>query len=128
MFNSAIFLHIIQLMSFCGMVAMALRISTVIRETRKEKGLTQEGLAELIGVTPGYVGQLERNETTPSAVILSKIVEVLGIDANSLFFEQTEAMSLSREIAIRASRLSKENQEIVLGIINIIEQAYRKRE
>lgn len=110
------------------MVAMALRISTVIRETRKEKGLTQESLAELIGVTPGYIGQLERSETTPSAVILSKIVEVLGIDANSLFFEQAEAMPLSREIAIRASRLSKENQEIVLGIINIIEQAYRKRE
>ena len=107
---------------------MALRISTVIRETRKEKGLTQESLAELIGVTPGYIGQLERSETTPSAVILSKIVEVLGIDANSLFFEQAEAMPLSREIAIRVSRLSKENQEIVLGIINIIEQAYRKRE
>lgn len=107
---------------------MALRIAAVVRKTRKEKGLTQENLAELIGVTAGYIGQLERNETTPSASILSKLVEVLGIDANALFFEQPDTMPLSREISIRASRLSKENQEIVLGIINVIEQAYRKRE
>lgn len=106
---------------------MALRIAAVVRESRKEKGLTQENLAEMIGVTAGYVGQLERNETTPSASILSRLVEVLGIDANALFFEQ-DAIPLSREIAIRVSRLSKENQEIVLGIINVIEQAYRKRE
>lgn len=107
---------------------MAIRISTVVREVRKEKGLTQERLAELIGVSPGYIGQIERNETLPSAAILSKIVEVLGVDANSLFFEQADSKSLSKEIAIRASRLSMENQEVVLGIISIIEQAYRKTE
>ena len=107
---------------------MTLRISTVIREGRKEKSLTQEELAELVGVTSGYIGQIERNETNPSALVLSKLVEVLGIDANDLFFEQAETMPLSREIALRASRLSKENQEVVLGVINVIEQAYRKRE
>ena len=39
---------------------MALRIATVVREKRKAKGYTQEELAELAGVSSGYIGQLER--------------------------------------------------------------------
>lgn len=109
------------------MVVMALRIAEEIHESRKSYGFTQEKLAELVGVTAGYIGQIERKETMPSAVILAKLIEVLGIDANRLFFEQDDSSTLSREIAIRASRLSSENQEVVLGLINIIEQAYRKK-
>ncbi len=105
---------------------MPIRISTVIRESRKAKGLTQEALAEYIGVSSGYIGQIERGETMPSAATLSVLIEVLGIDANRLFYEEDDKMSLSNEISIRASRLSKENQQIVLGLINVIEQTYRK--
>lgn len=38
------------------MVAVALRIATVVREKRMAKGLTQERLAELAGVSSGYIG------------------------------------------------------------------------
>lgn len=105
---------------------MPIRIPTVIRESRKAKGLTQETLAEYVGVSSGYIGQIERGETLPSATTLSELIEVLGIDANTLFYEESEKMPLSHEISIRASRLSKENQEIVLGLINVIEQTHRK--
>ena len=45
-----------------GMVIVALRIATVVREKRKAKGYTQEELAELAGVSSGYIGQLERGD------------------------------------------------------------------
>lgn len=105
---------------------MPIRISTVIRESRKAKGLTQEALAECVGVSSGYIGQIERGETMPSAMTLSELIEVLGIDANRLFYDDSEKMSISNEISIRASRLSRENQQIVLGLINVIEQTCRK--
>ena len=39
---------------------MAMQIGDLIRMKREEHGLTQEQLAELIGKSAGYIGQLER--------------------------------------------------------------------
>lgn len=108
------------------MIALKLRIATVVREKRRTKGLTQEELAEMAGVSSGYIGQVEREELTPSIPVVAVLIDILGIDANTLFFEESEDAPIAREISLRASRLSKENQEIVLGIIGIIEQTYRK--
>lgn len=105
---------------------MKLRISEVIREKRKAKGLTQEELAEKVGVSAGYIGQVERGELTPSLSVIAMLVDILALDANTLFIEQNEDAPLSREISLRASRLSKENQEIILGLIEVIEDTYRK--
>lgn len=105
---------------------MALRIATVVREKRMAKGLTQERLAELAGVSSGYIGQVEREELTPSMSVVATLIDILGIDANTLFFEQGEDASLSREISLRASRLSRENQELILGIIGVMEERNRK--
>ena len=41
-------------------------IGPMIREKRKELGLSQDQLAEKIGKTAGYVGQLEREQSSPS--------------------------------------------------------------
>lgn len=109
-----------------GMGAVKLRVATVIREKRKAKGLTQEQLAEMAGVSSGYIGQVEREEMTPSIPVIALLVDILGIDANTLFFEESEDVPLTREISLRASRLPKEKQEIILGIIGVIEQINRK--
>lgn len=105
---------------------MRLRIAEVIRDSRKSKNITQERLAEIIGVSAGYIGQIERDETIPSANVIAKLIEFLGIDANLLFFDNNRSSSLCDEISIRVSRLSEDNQKIVLGLINVIEETYRK--
>lgn len=127
-FIFTVFLHIIwfKRQIIYGMVAVKLRIATVIREKRNAKGLTQEQLAEMAGVSSGYIGQVEREELTPSMQVIAVLIDILGIDANTLFFEGSEDVPLTREISLRASRLSKENQEIILGIIGVIEQINRK--
>lgn len=105
---------------------MLIRIAEVIKESRKNKNMTQEKLAELAGVSMGYIGQIEREETIPSVNVIAKLIEILGIDANSLFFDNNGNTSLTNEISIRASRLNENNQKIVLGLINVIEETYRK--
>lgn len=105
---------------------MTLRISTVVREKRKAKGLTHEQLAELISVSSGNIGQVERGELTPSISILAMLIDILGIDANTLFFDPVGNESLSNEISLRVSRMSTDNQELILGIIEVIEQTNRK--
>lgn len=80
---------------------MTLRISTVVREKRKAKGLTQEQLAELISVSSGYIGQVERGELTPSISILAMLIDILGIDANTFFLTRWEtSLFLTRFLCV----------------------------
>lgn len=55
-----------------------------IRESRKKKGLTQEQLAEVLDVTPYYMGELERGNKSPSLDLFIKLVEVLDVSADYL--------------------------------------------
>ncbi len=50
-----------------------------IREIRKEKNMTIKDLADKIGVTSGYISQIERNITEPSLTILRKISAALDV-------------------------------------------------
>lgn len=56
-----------------------------LRELRKERGLTQEGLAELAGIEYKYVQMLE-GKTPPSATLrtLEKIGNALNLNVSDL--------------------------------------------
>ena len=62
------------------------RLSQMIRDKRKELSISQEKLAEKVGVTPSFVGQVERGESLPSVETLFAFVRFLNLDVNSLFF------------------------------------------
>lgn len=49
----------------------------VLREMRKAKGLSQEGLAALAGLHRNYIGLLERDETSASLHSLELIAAAL---------------------------------------------------
>jgi transcriptional regulator with XRE-family HTH domain len=104
------------------------RIGTVIRAKREKKNYSQEHLDELIGKSSGYIGQVERGETIPSTPMLKKIIEVLGIDANTLYFNTESNQPVSHEISIRASRLSPKKQEFILNMISLVERSFREDE
>lgn len=110
-----------------GDIIMPIRVATVVKENREAKGLTQERLAELIGTSTGFIGQLERGLTYPSMPVLAKLVDILGIDANTIFYPDVKSHTY-KEITIRANRLSPEKQEFVLGIINLVEHSFEERD
>lgn len=47
---------------------------------RKDRGLSQEAFAELLGVHRTYVGDLERGERNPSLKVVERIANQLGVD------------------------------------------------
>ena len=62
-----------------------------IRELRKDKKLTQEQFAELIGIEPRNLIKIENSQTFPRVQTLEKILEVLDISPQVLFnFEHLE--------------------------------------
>ena len=60
---------------------IAVAIGKKIRQGRKALELTMEELAELAGISPSYMGLLERGERTPSLETLFGVAYVLGTTA-----------------------------------------------
>jgi transcriptional regulator with XRE-family HTH domain len=59
-------------------------ISKRIKRLRGELGLTQEDLAEKVGVSRVYVGYVEQGRNTPSLEILEKIAKALKVKLSDL--------------------------------------------
>ncbi len=52
---------------------------TLIREKRKEKGLSQERLATLVQVSQPFIAEIESGRKKPSVDVLMRICAVLDI-------------------------------------------------
>lgn len=60
-------------------------VVTNIRRIRKERGLTQEELAELCDTSVSYIGLLEIGRNIPKLSTIEKIANALGVDYIELF-------------------------------------------
>ncbi len=56
-----------------------------IKKYRMEKSLTQEQVAERIGVSSTYVGFIEQGQRTPSIKTADKIARTLDVKLSDLF-------------------------------------------
>ena len=56
-----------------------------IREIRKNRGLTGEQLADMIGVSKGYVSELETGKKTPGAGLVLRLADALRVEAYELY-------------------------------------------
>ncbi len=81
-------------------------IGEQIKKIRTEKGITQEQLGELIGVTTQAVSRWERGGT-PDAELLPRISDVLGVSTDSLFGREEQSYSLA--LARRLCCMSQED-------------------
>ncbi|QBQ39930.1 XRE family transcriptional regulator [Sphingobacterium psychroaquaticum] len=61
------------------------KISSKIKEIRKEKGITIQELADRAGVSKGLISQIENNRTVPSLLVLVNIISSLHVDLNDFF-------------------------------------------
>lgn len=98
-----------------------IKIGAVIRKARKRKNYTQEQLAELLNVTAGFLGQIERDESYPSFENLVRLIYILDIDPQLLFFPDLSNTSkdfdielLDNEIRLNISALNRRNKETIL--------------
>jgi len=55
-------------------------LETKIRQFRQDKGITQQELADLVGVTRQTVNALENARYNPSLILAYKITRILGKD------------------------------------------------
>ena len=67
-------------------------METKIRQFRQEKGITQQQLADLVGVTRQTINALENARYNPSLLLAYHITKILGKNAieNDFIFDEDD--------------------------------------
>lgn len=92
-----------------------MQIGEVIRKYRKEKGMTQEVMADCLGVTAPAVNKWENGNSYPDISLLAPISRLLGITTDTLLsykenLTDKEAANIIEEIS---KRLKQEDYDTV---------------
>ncbi|WP_027399175.1 helix-turn-helix domain-containing protein [Anaerovorax odorimutans] len=92
-----------------------------LRSYRRKAKMSQEILAELAGVHPTYIGQLERGEKNPTIESIEKISRALELPLEELFANIIQSDKSKNEIALKCYDLiieqDVEKQKDILEII-----------
>ncbi len=95
-------------------------IGARMQKVRKEHRMTQETLAEKLGVTVGYVSQIERGITKANLEMLAEISAKLDCDLPFLICGAVKEQQayLKNELAQKCDLLTDREKIIALSLIN----------
>lgn len=96
-----------------------------LEEIRKDKGLTQKQLGELIGVKKNAISNYERNHQEPPVRRLKEIAKVLDISSDYLIGLTDDEIPASRKYYVPLPRnYSPEFKEEVMRQIDLVEHKF----
>lgn len=95
-----------------------------IKELRKARGLSQEELAEKIGVEPSHMSRLEIGKSYPSIDRLEKIAITLNVPLKDFFefMHLEDAGDRMESIDNLAKGLSDEQQKFVFRMLKVLRE------
>ena len=73
------------------MQTVAALFGSTLREVRQERGLSQERLAELTGLSTNFVGEMERGLKAPGLGVIVRLSAALGVSVHDLLRDFTDA-------------------------------------
>ena len=94
----------------------------LIKNLRQKMGLTQNQVADSLGVTPGYISNVENNRTAMSLRVLIYYAKLTGRSLDSLVGELDPNYSetaLDRKLYQSITKLDADTKEKILKTIEI---------
>jgi len=93
-----------------------------LRDERKRRNFTQEALAEIIGVTPAFIGHIERGERSFSFETLVKLCNALGVTIDYLLADTLSPKDDDVTDEIRALLRDKTTRQkgVILDIMRTV--------
>ena len=89
---------------------LTMSFSRRLAKVRKDKSLTQQQMADTIGIHVSQVKRYESGETQPSLEVLRKITLALNISADLLLFDKDER-GPSDDLQMQFEALSQFNED-----------------
>ena len=98
------------------------KIGARIKQARKERGLTQAQLAELLDITPKYLSNFETGERLPRFETFIDIANVLNYSADALLCDVLEAPAAGGSCSIteRLNALPSEDRRRIMRTIDFL--------
>ena len=94
-------------------------LGEVIQYGREKRGLSREKLAELVELSLRYIVSIENESKKPSFRALFKLIRILGVDANAVFYPENRAADTPAQ---RCSRLLQQCEEHeILAVTALVE-------
>ncbi len=75
-------------------------IGNNVRKYRIEAGLTQEELAEMVGIGASFIARIECGQKIMSVPVLYRIAQVLQISSDMLLYERIDIPPMERVLNI----------------------------
>ena len=92
-----------------------MNIAENIARLRKERSMTQEALAEVIGVSAQTISKWENSTTYPDVALLPVIADVFGVTVDALYGREDSRHSVTAETAI--DKMLEHVRETIVGTI-----------
>lgn len=91
-------------------------IGEVLKTYRRNQGVTQAKLAEDLGISPQYVGVLERGEKLPALDVFVRIAQITKVSPNILLTDVlgTYDKTLEEEVMNKFDIYSSEKIKLIL--------------
>jgi transcriptional regulator with XRE-family HTH domain len=90
---------------------------------RNERGLSQQALAHRAHVNVGYIGQLERGESSVGIDLLARLAETLGVTPAQLIEgagETVSAAELEQELRAKVQRLLGRRDQAAVQALGVV--------
>lgn len=98
------------------------KIGKRLQEIRRSRKLTQEALAEMIGLSPNYISAVERGINQLSYGKLVDALNCLGCSADDVFCDVVDHSTKSRcsKLAEQLEALPREERNKILAVLEIL--------
>ena len=98
------------------------RIGRRLKKAREAKHLTQEELAELLGLSVGYIGMIECGKRVPSLATFLDIISVLEVTADKILCDAVNYVSSSwlAEYDSDIEKLPKAEREKFFKVLDVL--------
>lgn len=93
-----------------------------MKELRKNRGLSQEGLAESVNISSKYLSRVEMGQHFPSIETLGKLADALGVELKDLF-EFTHTTDSTVELRDTLKKIIKDAEDEKLRLLVKIAKA-----
>lgn len=93
-----------------------------IRAVRRKRRMSQETLSEAAGLSPTYLGCIERGEKTPSLESFINIANALNVSADVLLYDQLKSgyEVKSSLLTERIEKLSEGDQKMIYDVVETL--------
>ena len=96
-------------------------LGQIIRDSRKQRGMTQECLSEIAGVSAKYLSEVEQGRGNVTVLLLRRVSRALKLDLCGLLYgceDNFEERRLRREIADQLQKLPAQELKRAVRILS----------